>query len=868
MRGLGDYLAALRSAKELDIITHNEFDQRIRQVLGTLRQLNLFGGELPSRGYDPWSLQPVDYGGNPVTGGTGWSAADLGRLLSALYGLKSCSPEYTDAVDLTLLDWSYLRAVRDRALVSGTVTQDERGRMLTRTIPETRLGYSEYAARGFQLWGFDVDRAAVGEKYAKTNVEGFEVPVRRADVPQSKELDLTVSEPFLLYGLEFGFDPKMKALAEPIFKAQAERFRLTKLFTTANTAAINTPPYILHSTLVGKGQAWATLDDEGKPANSDRLVSTGVAFAMYALFPHDLYSQELWQTVTDLYNPQLGYYEGFYENSGQRENNQTSKTNSLVLQALLYRATGQQPLLRPTSSMNSPWWQAIAAGDTSRGLPSQKQQTAKFVTNGTESYWISSSGSPNAEIPANPDAIARPIPPAMQQLTPSAKPDTTQHPVATVPQPAPLPLKPPEALPPPIPSLIQQLPPDAKPDTTQLPAAVVSTSPKIIPIALSEDDKLVARRAWKYFENNWNSQTGMVNAVDRYAWTTLWDQGSAVLGLHAARQLGVISPQIFQQRLTKLLSTLETLPLPKHGLPNKAYSTRTAQMYQLDNTPDPVGISGWSALDTARFLVSLHVLRVHYPEYGDRINRIVNRWQLTKLVKDGWLYGEHPDARDRLQYLQEGRLGYEQYAAYCLKLWNLEAKNALDKPPIQNVKVDGISLEVDRRDLKTSGASNHLTSDPYVLWGLELGWNDMGKRQAENLYRLQVQRYERSKIVTCVNEDSIDRPPYFLYYSVYANGQPWPALDSRGNSHPDLRFVSTKAAFGWSALMSNKMAKDAYPSRLRDTVVNLADGDRGYFSGQYENRNLGTNHVMDANTNGIILESILYRLRGSVPLLS
>jgi len=386
--GLGDYLIALRSAKALDIITWSEFDQRVRQLIGTVRQLPLVGGELPSRAYDPASLKPVDYGGNSAINGTGWSAADIGRFLSALYSLKSCHPEYTDAVDRTLLDWSYLRVVRDRTLLNGIVTKDESGRNLSRVTPESRLGYSEYAARAFQLWGFDVDRSVVGSQYAKANVEGFEIPIRRIDAPKSNEMEVTVSEPFLMYGLDFGLDPQMRALTEPIIKAQAERYRRTKIFTAANTSAINTPPYILHSSIIANGQAWANLDNQGQSAKGDRIVSTGTAFAMYALFPNEPYTRELWQAVTDLYNPQLGFYEGFYENSGDRENNQTASTNSLILQSILYRATDQQPLIRPMAA-NSPWWQAIASEDLSRGLPSNKAPTAKFVTNGSNSYWES-----------------------------------------------------------------------------------------------------------------------------------------------------------------------------------------------------------------------------------------------------------------------------------------------------------------------------------------------------------------------------------------------------------------------------------------------------------------------------------------------
>lgn len=391
------------------------------------------------------------------------------------------------------------------------------------------------------------------------------------------------------------------------------------------------------------------------------------------------------------------------------------------------------------------------------------------------------------------------------------------------------------------------------------PAAPSLASP---PRLTRKADQIAAQSAWKYFERNWNPQTGLVNSVDNLPWTTLWDQGSALLGIHALRQLGLLPADLFQQRMNTLLSTLKTLPLPATGLPNKAYNTRTAQMRQLNDSPDPKGRSGWSVLDISRFLLGLHVIRSHYPEYSDRINRIVARWNLPHLVKDGWLQGGIPGSNGQIRTFQEGRLGYEQYAANSLKLWNLEASNALNNPPVKTIQVDGIALQVDRRNLNNSGATNYLTNEPYVLWGLEMGWPDSVKPQVRNLFKVQAQRFQRTGILTAVNEDSLDRPPYFLYYSVYANGQPWHAVNTRGQAYPQLRFLSTKAAFSWFALMPD----DSYTKTLRDFVQNLADKNRGYLSGRYENHHLGVNASIDINTNAIVLESLLYQARSGRPL--
>mgnify|MGYP002777062854 CR=1 FL=1 len=383
--GLGDYLAALNAARSLDIVSAPEFDQRTRHLLGAIKKLPLYASELPSRGYDTRTLEPIDYAGNTVPEGNGWSSLDVGRMLAALYNLKSNYPEYTEAVDKVVLDWSYLRVVRDGILSSAVVTKDKEGRLLSRINPETRLGYEEYAARAFQLWGFDVERSAVGSEYQTAVVEGLKVPIGRR---RNQYNQYTVSNPFLLYGLEFGLEPQMRALVLPIFQAQAKRYKRTGIFTASATTLIDRKPYIVHSTITGQGTPWVALSDDGTLSN-ERLVSTAVAFAYHALLPNDKYAQELIRAATDVYNPTLGFYEGFYEKTGKTAIGFTSSTNSMILQSLLYNLTNQQPLISPITAMNSPWWQAAQKKDSGRGLPYTTEQKAKLVSDSFGSYWVS-----------------------------------------------------------------------------------------------------------------------------------------------------------------------------------------------------------------------------------------------------------------------------------------------------------------------------------------------------------------------------------------------------------------------------------------------------------------------------------------------
>lgn len=409
---------------------------------------------------------------------------------------------------------------------------------------------------------------------------------------------------------------------------------------------------------------------------------------------------------------------------------------------------------------------------------------------------------------------------------------------------------------------------------TPLPPPIISASTVTTPTAptaptqLSPADRTAAKTAWKYFEHNWDQKTGLVHSVDRLPWTTIWDQGSALLGIHAARQLGLITSKRFQERIKTTLTTLETLPLGPSGLPHKFYDTETAQMLDLSMRPDPTGSSGYSALDIARMLGALHILRYHYPDLKPQIERIVDRWQLQQLVQsDGLIYGlsrssQSPSSKGELQRVQEGRSGYEQYAANLLQLWNIQASTALKNPLVDQQEIDGVLFDIDRRNLQNSGASNYLTNDPYLLLALEVGIPAKLKTQVDHLLLVQEKRFQKTGILTAVNEDSLDRFPYFLYYNISANGENWQPINTKGKSYPQLRFLSTKAAFAWSSLKPNH----PYTQALQQAVQTLGDPDRGYYSGRYENSNQGINQAINVNTNAIILESLLYRSRQGKPL--
>ena len=424
--GIGDYLSALHAAKAINIIDTEKFDTRVRHLLGALQEIQLFSGELPHRAYSTLTLEPIDYGGNISPEGNGWSGLDVGRLLAALHTLKTCHPEYADAVDQVALDWSYLRVVRNGHITNALLAQNDRGRDRIQVNPAEILGYEEYAARAFQLWGFDAAQSAVGGNYVTATVEEQAVPIHRSQTEQRRRNEVlnTISTPFILYGLEFGFDPQISSLVEGIFQAEASRYERSGTYSASGTALINLAPYVIHSTVVSDGRPWVAVDEEGTVIAKSRVVSTAVAFAYYTLFPESRYGRELWLASLDLYNPSLGYYEGFYEENGRTAIGFTGGTNSLILQALLHKNTSQQPLIQPHSNMDSLWWQAIREGDPlGLGLPEIDAPSIEMVVNDQGSYWVAKD-----ERPINPE----PLPAAESTASPSNVPVEESNNLTTI----------------------------------------------------------------------------------------------------------------------------------------------------------------------------------------------------------------------------------------------------------------------------------------------------------------------------------------------------------------------------------------------------------------------------------------------------
>ena len=388
--------------------------------------------------------------------------------------------------------------------------------------------------------------------------------------------------------------------------------------------------------------------------------------------------------------------------------------------------------------------------------------------------------------------------------------------------------------------------------------------------ALTAHELAMATVAWSYFVERFQPDTGMVNAVGAFASTTLWDQASYLSGLVSARELGLIDKQEFDRRAMLFIKTMRNLDLFQGELPNKVYDTKTAGKVDYANKPGEIG---YSALDIGRLLVWFEIIKQRYPYLASSIDSVVLRWNFCNVIgQDGNLFGSFVSGNKEVRYVQEGRLGYEQYAAKGFQLWGFNADGAASPVPYEFTPIYGVQIPVDGRDPRVFKNKNYVLTESYLLDGLEMNWDLAGDKSsgpgtasmgwraefANRIYLVQQRRFEETGILTARSEHQVDGAPYFVYDSIFSDGYAWNTLDPTGVYQPDRAAVSAKAALGMWALWDTP-----YTDLLFEAVSDLSVPGSGFDEGLYENGN-GVIPTLTANNNGIILAALLYKVQGPI----
>ncbi|GAL06653.1 hypothetical protein JCM19237_2750 [Photobacterium aphoticum] len=348
LSNIADYLIALMAADEMGFITSKAHDERLTLVLSFLNKMPLGMLGVPNKVYSTQTGQMVDYANQPAE--LGWSSIDIGRLLIVLAMTKQRNPTFSEYIDKAVLRWNFCELVsEDGELFGGTINNGQVFR-----YKEGRLGIEEYTAYGYLDWQIVPAKAMLLEPYEVVTINGIDLLFDGRDPRHYDVLRPVYSTPYLLLGMEFNWDEisdyrssdavhsnhTLSAMADAVYRLQASRWEQERIYTARGEHAVSGEPYFVYDSIYALGTPWITVAEDGSDHDEKALVSTRVAFQMWALWKTD-YTDRLLTLVQELYDPNRGWYEGRYELTSAYEKTISLQTNAGVLEALLYKANGK-----------------------------------------------------------------------------------------------------------------------------------------------------------------------------------------------------------------------------------------------------------------------------------------------------------------------------------------------------------------------------------------------------------------------------------------------------------------------------------------------------------------------------------------------
>lgn len=277
----------------------------------------------------------------------------------------------------------------------------------------------------------------------------------------------------------------------------------------------------------------------------------------------------------------------------------------------------------------------------------------------------------------------------------------------------------------------------------QMPARVESSGgmtlsqdfpPLPAPRELTFDEAIWARVAWQYYVNN-TQPNGLANAHDGEPWLSLWSVGSYLFAVVAAEQLHIVTAAEGDERIAAALFTLGQLPLNAQGLPAAQYHADTLQIL---GSPDS------SAIGMGRLLTALQTLLWRYPQHAAAVRDLFNQWRVGALISNSPASQAAAPLHHWALAADEPRdsFGYRLYASHTLRLIDSAAGLAVTNPPQGQQMIDIDGIMVPDEGLRTPwGRQPSLISLPYLLTGLELGFDAQSAEIAWRIMHIQQRRH-------------------------------------------------------------------------------------------------------------------------------
>lgn len=373
------------------------------------------------------------------------------------------------------------------------------------------------------------------------------------------------------------------------------------------------------------------------------------------------------------------------------------------------------------------------------------------------------------------------------------------------------------------------------------------------PAVLGREELLEdARVAWRYFEKFSDPATGLCPATVNFApggrhhkAVTMWDVGSHINGLVAARQISLISQQGFETAIRKILPNIAGRTSQNRHLPQGWIRADRRKW----------GNKNFDGSDAGRLLAALDNLRRH-SNFGDQLEELVASWDLQKVIIGGEVHSV-VNGELKSSYVSHSA----HYSALAFRRWGLAAKSPYEVLSDRSPADGRMAL------LEAASRIGPFGAEPLLLEAMELGMSRESAFLADVLFAAQLEEFQETGRLICVSEGPIDKSPWFLYQGLQLDApkRTW-AFDTVGQEPeyrtPEFReenlAISSKAAFLWSAYQPHE-----YSDKLTSFTRSVARTKNGFASSIYLKNEQPTEAYTDLNTNGVILQAIAHRLVSS-----
>jgi hypothetical protein len=320
MWDIGSQIFGMIAAVKLGLMTIANLNIWAERLITELPTVSVQGMNLPSS---------IIHTGGTEKPERSYNSCDVGRLLNAFDRLKLFSPVLKGIIDQKVAGWDLKDTIIDGHTYDFTLKKSE----------DHYISHcTNYAVRGFAAFGITAQ-----SPYAPFNGKN-DADATMELLFSASEIGGLGAEPLLFEGVEIGFSPEAKYLADMLFAAQLEDYRATGKMRCVSEGPLSMEPWFSYQgyNLNNFADPWGVnvisdAEEYNTPEflRSIEMVSVKSAYLWAATYPHP-YSHALVDYVrTRARIENFGFSSGVYRETGLPIKDYSDlNTNSVILASL------------------------------------------------------------------------------------------------------------------------------------------------------------------------------------------------------------------------------------------------------------------------------------------------------------------------------------------------------------------------------------------------------------------------------------------------------------------------------------------------------------------------------------------------------